>query len=59
MLTTTLNTIQSLSHSPCQAEWEGLLKFLGKTASDDAPLPYTHGVKWTGKVSLYGGTEGC
>ena len=34
---TTLNKIRS--HSPCQDGWQKLLKHLGKTTSDDVPLP--------------------
>ena len=38
MMTTTLNNIRK--HSPCREGWEKLLKGLGKTTSDDEPLPY-------------------
>ena len=38
MITTTLNRIRS--HGPCQDGWSKLLKGLGKTAADDAPLPF-------------------
>ena len=39
MITTTLNRIKS--HSPCKDGWENLLKHLGKTKSDDDPLPFS------------------
>ena len=39
MLTTTLNKIRA--HSPCNSGWTNLLKFLGKTSSDDEPLPFS------------------
>ena len=38
MLTTTLNRIRA--HGPCRAGWEKLLTGLGKTVTDDEPLPY-------------------
>ena len=34
---TTLNKIRE--HSPCVKRWEKLLRYLGKTKADDAPLP--------------------
>ena len=34
---TTLNKIRE--HSPCVKGWEKLLRYLGKTKADDAPLP--------------------
>jgi len=37
MIYTTLNKIRE--HSPCESGWEKLLKHLGKTESDDEPLP--------------------
>lgn len=37
MIETTLNKIRD-SH-PCKDGWEKLLRHIGKTASDDAPLP--------------------
>jgi hypothetical protein len=38
MLCTTLNAIRA--HHPCQGFWKKLLKGLGKTQADDAPLPF-------------------
>ena len=38
-LTTTLNKIRA--HSPCESGWNKLLKHLGKTKADDAPLPFS------------------
>lgn len=38
MITTTLNRIRA--HSPCEDGWRKLLAGLGKTASDDEPLPF-------------------
>ena len=38
MITTTLNRIKA--HSPCESGWKKLLKHLGKTKADDAPLPF-------------------
>ena len=38
MIYTTLNRIRE--HSPCAAGWQKLLRGLGKTAADDAPLSY-------------------
>lgn len=37
MICTTLNKIRD--HDPCCEGWEKLLKHLGKTKADDAPLP--------------------
>jgi hypothetical protein len=39
MITTTLNRIRE--HSPCVEGWTKLLSHLGKTRSDDEPLPYS------------------
>lgn len=38
-ITTTLNRIRA--HDPCKDGWEKLLKYLGKTRSDDEPLPFS------------------
>jgi hypothetical protein len=38
MITTTLKRIKA--HSPCESGWKKLLKHLGKTKADDAPLPF-------------------
>ncbi len=38
MITTTLNRIRA--QHPCDEGWSKLLKHLGKTKADDAPLPY-------------------
>ena len=38
MITTTLNRIRA--QRPCTAGWTKLLRGLGKTEADDAPLPY-------------------
>ena len=38
MFYTTLNKIRA--HAPCEEGWEKLLKHLGKTKSDDEPLPF-------------------
>jgi hypothetical protein len=38
MITTTLNRIRE--HSPCAEGWRKLLAHLGKTKSDDEPLPF-------------------
>ncbi|WP_395138358.1 hypothetical protein [Schlegelella aquatica] len=38
MIYTTLNRIRE--HSPCADGWRKLLKYLGKTGPDDAPLAY-------------------
>ena len=38
MFTTTLNKIRA--YDPCEDGWEKLLKHLGKTKSDDEPLPF-------------------
>ena len=39
MIYTTLNRIRK--HEPCAAGWRKLLKHLGKTEADDAPLAYS------------------
>jgi len=49
MLTTTLNRIRE--HKPCLAEWEKMLKYLGKTKADDEPLPYSVIVKVNGLIN--------
>jgi hypothetical protein len=38
MITTTLKRIKA--HSPCESGWKKLLKHLGKTKADDAPLTF-------------------
>ena len=38
-ITTTLNRIRV--HSPCEDGWRTLLAHLGKSQSDDEPLPYS------------------
>ena len=39
MFYTSLNKIRA--HHPCQSGWEKLLKYLGKTQTDDEPLAFT------------------
>ena len=38
MITTTLNRIRA--HRPCQNGWAKLLRHLGKTEADDAPVSF-------------------
>ena len=37
VITTTLNAIRA--HDPCESGWKKILKHLGKSKADDAPLP--------------------
>ena len=46
MITTTLNRIKA--HSPCEAGWKKLLKYLGKTKADDVRLSFATIVKSNG-----------
>ncbi len=46
MITTTLNRIRA--QRPCTAGWTKLLRGLGKTEADDAPLPYADIVRING-----------
>ena len=46
MITTTLNRIRA--QGPCQGGWAKLLSGLGKTQSDDEPLPYAEIVRING-----------
>jgi hypothetical protein len=46
MITTTLNRIRD--HGPCANGWTRLLKGLGKTESDDEPLPFARIVEING-----------
>lgn len=46
MITTTLNRIRA--QHPCTAGWIKLLRGLGKTEADDAPLPYADIVRING-----------
>jgi hypothetical protein len=45
---TTLNKIRA--KSPCQSGWAQLLKYLGKTQADDAPLPIKTILKSSGRA---------
>ena len=46
MITTTLNRIRA--QRPCMSGWTKLLRGLGKTEADDAPLPYADIVRING-----------
>jgi hypothetical protein len=46
MITTTLNRIKA--NSPCESGWKKLLKHLGKTKADDAPLSFATILKSNG-----------
>lgn len=46
MITTTLNRIRA--QRPCTSGWTKLLRGLGKTEADDAPLPYADIVRING-----------